>query len=121
MKLKQNDALKRSSRVPAWLVMAFCIIGTVRSLFSPATLLLLPTCCILFIVSGILTGCGKPAPEQEKPAEKPASSEVVAEKKEPPAEPAGPAKPTEPAEQAKPEEVYLAYTVNNLGYTATCG
>ena len=21
----------------------------------------------------------------------------------------------------KPEEVYLAYTVNNLGYTATCG
>ncbi|MFP6633135.1 MAG: PDZ domain-containing protein, partial [Planctomycetota bacterium] len=79
---------------------------TVRSLFSPATLLLLPTCCILFIVSGILTGCGKPAPEQEKPAEKSASSEVVAEKKEPPAEPAEPAKPTEPAEpaeQAKPE------------------
>ena len=94
---------------------------TVRSLFSPATLPLLPTCCLLFLVSGILAGCGKPAPVQEEPAEKPATSKVVAEKKEPPAEPAGPAKPTEPAEQAKPEEVYLAYTVNNLGYTATCG
>ena len=74
---------------------------TVRSLFSPATPPLLPTCCLLFLVSGILAGCGKPAPVQEKPAEKPATSKVVAEKKEPPAEPAEPAKP---AEQAKPEE-----------------
>ena len=80
---------------------------TVRSLFSPATPPLLPTCCLLFLVSGILAGCGKPAPVQEEPAEKPATSKVVAEKKEPPVEPAKPAepaKPTEPAEQAKPEE-----------------
>ncbi len=62
---------------------------------------LLPACCILITLSGILSGCGKPAPEQEavttpdepekeKPASKPAVSEPVAEKKEPPAEPAKP-------------------------------
>ena len=71
---------------------------TVRSLFSPATPPLLPTCCLLFLVSGILAGCGKPAPVQEEPAEKPATSKVVAEKKEPPVEPAKPAEPAKPSE-----------------------
>ena len=74
MKLEQNDALKRSSRVPAWLVMAFCIIGTITTLY--------------------LTGF---IPDRNAAA---ASNAAATE---------------------KPEEVYLAYTVNNLGYTATCG
>ena len=74
MKLKQNDALKRSSRVPAWLVMAFCIIGTIATLY----------------LTGFIPGRNAAA----------ASNAAAAE---------------------KPEEVYLAYTVNNLGYTATCG
>ena len=74
MKLEQNDALKRSSRVPAWLVMAFCIIGTIATLY--------------------LTGL---IPDRNAAA---ASNAAATE---------------------KPEEVYLAYTVNNLGYTATCG
>ena len=74
MKLKQNDALKRSSRVPAWLVMAFCIIGTITTLY----------------LTGFIPGRNAAA----------ASNAAAAE---------------------KPEEVYLAYTVNNLGYTATCG
>ena len=74
MKLEQNDALKRSSRVPAWLVMAFCIIGTITTLY----------------LTGLIPGRNAAA-----------ASNVAA---------------TE-----KPEEVYLAYTVNNLGYTATCG
>ena len=74
MKLEQNDALKRSSRVPAWLVMAFCIIGTITTLY--------PT--------GFIPGRNAAA----------ASNAAATE---------------------KPEEIYLAYTVNNLGYTATCG
>ena len=74
MKLEQNDALKRSSRVPAWLVMAFCIIGTITTLY----------------LTGFIPGRNAAA----------ASNAAAAE---------------------KPEEVYLAYTVNNLGYTATCG
>jgi len=74
MKLEQNDALKRSSRVPAWLVMAFCIIGTIATLY----------------LTGFIPGRNAAA----------ASNAAAAE---------------------KPEEVYLAYTVNNLGYTATCG
>ena len=74
MKLEQNDALKRSSRVPAWLVMAFCIIGTITTLY----------------LTGFIPGRNAAA----------ASNATAAE---------------------KPEEVYLAYTVNNLGYTATCG
>ena len=64
-------------------------------------LLLLPACCVLFALSGMLNGCGQPAPEEEAvttpaepepetPASKPAASEPVAEKKEPPAEPAKP-------------------------------
>lgn len=73
MKLEQNDALKRSSRVPAWLVMAFCIIGTIATLY----------------LTGFIPGRNAAA-----------ASNAAAE---------------------KPEEVYLAYTVNNLGYTATCG
>ena len=74
MKLEQNDALKRSSRVPAWLVMAFCIIGTIATLY----------------LTGFIPGRNAAA----------ASNAAAAE---------------------TPEEVYLAYTVNNLGYTATCG
>ena len=74
MKLEQNDALKRSSRVPAWLVMGFCIIGTIATLY--------------------LTGF---IPDRNTAA---ASNKAATE---------------------KPDEVYLAYTVNNLGYTATCG
>ena len=74
MKLEQNDALKRSCRVPAWLVMAFCIIGTIATLY----------------LTGFIPGRNAAA----------ASNAAAAE---------------------KPEEVYLAYTVNNLGYTATCG
>ena len=74
MKLEQNDALKRSSRVPAWLVMAFCIIDTITTLY----------------LTGFIPGRNAAA----------ASNAAAAE---------------------KPEEVYLAYTVNNLGYTATCG
>ena len=74
MKLEQNDALKRCSRVPAWLVMAFCIIGTIATLY----------------LTGFIPGRNAAA----------ASNAAAAE---------------------KPEEVYLAYTVNNLGYTATCG
>ena len=74
MKLEQNDALKRCSRVPAWLVMAFCIIGTITTLY----------------LTGFIPGRNAAA----------ASNAAAAE---------------------KPEEVYLAYTVNNLGYTATCG
>ena len=83
---------------------------TASSLFFPTTRLLLPTCCILFIVSGILAGCGDPAAEKEKekPAEKPASSEAVVEEKEPPAEkPASSEAVVEekkpPAEPVKPE------------------
>jgi len=64
-------------------------------------LLLLSACCILFAVSGMFSGCGKPAPDQEavttpdepekeKPVSNPAASEPVAEKKDPPAEPAKP-------------------------------
>ncbi|GEM_PF-1641615 len=79
MKLEQNDALKRSSRVPAWLVMAFCIIGTIATLY----------------LTGFIPGRNAVA------ASNAAASNAAA---------------TE-----KPEEVYLAYTVNNLGYTATCG
>lgn len=74
MKLEQNDALKRSSRVPAWLVMAFCIIGTIATLY----------------LTGFIPGRNAAAASNAAAAEKPA-------------------------------EVYLAYTVNNLGYTATCG
>ena len=79
MKLEQNDALKRSSRVPAWLVTAwlvtgFCIIGTIATLY----------------LMGFI-------PDRNTAA---ASNKAAAE---------------------KPDEVYLAYTVNNLGYTATCG
>ena len=32
-----------------------------------------------------------------------------------------PAEAREPAARTAPEEVMLAYTVNNLGYTSTCG
>jgi len=78
MKLEQNDALKRSSRVPAWLVMGFCIIGSIATLY----------------LTGYLTGF---IPDRNTAA---ASNKAAAE---------------------KPGEVYLAYTVNNLGYTATCG
>ncbi len=78
MKLEQNNALKRSSRVPAWLVMAFCIIGTIATLY----------------LTGFIPGRNAAA------ASNAAASNAAAE---------------------KPEEVYLAYTVNNLGYTATCG
>ncbi len=78
---------------------------TVRSLFSTATLPLLPTCCLLFLLSGILAGCGKPASVQEEPAEKPATSKVVTEKKAPPVEPVKPAEAEKPAELAKPEEI----------------
>ena len=64
-------------------------------------LLLLPAGCVLFALSGMLNGCGQPAPEeeavatpaepeQETAASKPAASEPVAEKKEPSAEPAKP-------------------------------
>ena len=74
MKLEQNDVLKRSSRVPAWLVMGFCIIGTIATLY----------------LTGLIPGRNATA----------ASNAAATE---------------------KPEEVYLAYTVNNLGYTATCG
>lgn len=79
MKLEQNDALKRSSRVPAWLVMAFCIIGTIATLY----------------LTGFIPGRNAAAASNTA-----ASNAAAAE---------------------KPEEVYLAYTVNNLGYTATCG
>ena len=71
-------------------------------------LLLLPACCILFAVAGMLTGCCTPAPEQEavttpdepekeKPASEPPASEPVAEKKETPAE-------TEKPEAEKPAD-----------------
>ena len=79
MKLEQNDALKRCSRVPAWLVMAFCIIGTIATLY----------------LTGFIPGRNAAAASNAA-----ASNAAAAE---------------------KPEEVYLAYTVNNLGYTATCG
>ena len=79
-------ALKRSSRVPFY--------------------------CVLFVLSGLMTSCGKPSSNQEpvtipvepaveKPVETPETNPAVA---------------TEP-----PECIFLAYTVNNLGYTATCG
>ena len=80
---------------------------TVRSLFSTAILPFLPTCCLLFLLAGILAGCEESAPVQEKPAEKPVTSKVVAEKKAPPAEPAKPTEPAKPVEQAipaKPQE-----------------
>ncbi len=87
-------ALKRSSRVPFY--------------------------CVLFVLSGLMTSCGKPSSNQEpvtipvepaveKPVEKPVEKTV--EKPE-----TNPAVATEP-----PECIFLAYTVNNLGYTATCG
>ena len=79
MKLKQNDALKRSSRTPAWLVMGFCIIGTIATLY--------------------LTGL---IPDRNAAAASNAAASNA-------------------AATEKPEEVYLAYTVNNLGYTGTCG
>ena len=68
-------ALKLSSGMPAWLVTAFCITGTVSTLYLAE---LIP---------------GRPSPAE-----------------------ANAAAATEP-----PECIFLAYTVNNLGYTATCG
>jgi hypothetical protein len=84
MKLEQNDALKRSSRVPAWLVMAFCIIGTIATLY----------------LTGFIPGRNAVAASNAAASNAAASNAAATE---------------------KPEEVYLAYTVNNLGYTATCG
>ena len=70
-----NAALKRSSGVLSWLVTAFCITGTVSTLY----------------LAGLIPG--RPSPTE-------ANAAAV----------------TEP-----PECIFLAYTVNNLGYTATCG
>ena len=82
-------------------------------------LLLLAAFSILFAVSGMLSGCGKPVleqeaattpdePEQESPASKPPASEPVAEKKDPPAEPAKP-EAEKPADTPKT----IAATVKN--------
>jgi len=84
MKLEQNDALKRSSRVPAWLVMALCIIGTIATLY----------------LTGFIPRRNATAATNAAAANAAAANAAATE---------------------KPEEVYLAYTVNNLGYTATCG
>ena len=57
-------------------------------------LFFLPFCCVLFVLSGLMTSCGKPTskrepvaipaePAVEKPAEKPEASAAVAETKEP--------------------------------------
>ncbi len=92
-------ALKRSSRVPFY--------------------------CVLFVLSGLMTSCGKPSSNQEpvtipvepaveKPVEKPETNPAVEKPVEKPE--TNPAVATEP-----PECIFLAYTVNNLGYTATCG
>ena len=88
-------ALKRSSRVPFY--------------------------CVLFVLSGLMTSCGKPSSNQEpvtipvEPAvEKPETNPAVEKPVEKPE--TNPAVATEP-----PECIFLAYTVNNLGYTATCG
>ena len=92
-------ALKRSSRVPFY--------------------------CVLFVLSGLMTSCGKPSSNQEpvtipveqaveKPVEKPEVNPAVEKPVEEPE--TNPAVATEP-----PECIFLAYTVNNLGYTATCG
>ena len=84
-------ALKRSSRVPFY--------------------------CVLFVLSGLMTSCGKPSSNQEPvtiPVEKPETNPAVEKPVEKPE--TNPAVATEP-----PECIFLAYTVNNLGYTATCG
>ena len=96
-------ALKRSSRVPFY--------------------------CVLFVLSGLMTSCGKPSSNQEpvtipvepavekpaeKPVEKPETNPAVEKPVEKPE--TNPAVATEP-----PECIFLAYTVNTLGYTATCG
>ena len=44
-------------------------------------LFFLPFCCVLFVLSGLMTSCVEPA--VEKPAEKPEASAAVAETKEP--------------------------------------
>ena len=79
-------ALKRSSRVPFY--------------------------CVLFVLSGLMTSCGKPSSNQE-----PVTIPV-----EPAVEKPGDKAETNPAVATEPPEcIFLAYTVNNLGYTATCG
>lgn len=81
--------------------------------------LLLSVCCVLFVVSGLLGGCGKSVPElepvttpneleKEKPAEKPPASEAVAEKKEPAAESATP-----PAKKPADKPKTIEATVRN--------
>ncbi len=84
-----------------------------------------PFYCVLFVLSGLMTSCGKPSSNQEpvtipvepaveKPVEKPETNPAVEKPVEKPE--TNPAVATEP-----PECIFLAYTVNNLGYTATCG
>ena len=105
-------ALKRSSRVPFY--------------------------CVLFVLSGLMTSCGKPSSNQEpvtipvepaveKPVEKPETNPAVEKPVEKPETNPAVEKPVEkpetnPAVATEPPEcIFLAYTVNNLGYTATCG
>ena len=71
----RKTALERPCRVPSWLVTAFCITGTLSTLY----------------LAGLISG--RPSPAE-------ASTAAAAE---------------------PPECIFLAYTVNNLGYTATCG
>ena len=74
-KPENKTVLKRPPGLPAWLVTAFCITGTVSTLY----------------LAGLIPG--RPSPVE-------ASAAAAAE---------------------PPECIFLAYTVNNLGYTATCG
>ena len=95
-------------------------------------LFFLPFCCVLFVLSGLMTSCVEPAvekpaekpeasaavaakeepasvpeePQVEKPAAKPEASAAVAAKKEPAASPAKPQveKPAEKPEASKPAE-----------------
>jgi len=61
-------------------------------------LFFLPFCCVLFVLSGLMTSCVEPA--VEKPSEKPEASATVAAKKE---SAAAPAKPQTEKPAEKPE------------------
>ena len=76
-KPENKTTLKRPPGLPAWLVTAFCITGTVSTLYF----------------AGLIPG-------RPSPVEASAAAGAAAE---------------------PPECIFLAYTVNNLGYTATCG
>ena len=74
-KTGNNQDGGRFPRAPAWLVSAFCVLGTGTALYF----------------AGVFPSSPSPAEAQG------------------------------PVTAAGPDQVVLAYTVNNLGYTATCG